>query len=99
VYMLRAVRDVCFGVLPAKWEQLRDANFPAKLPYLVLTGALIWAGVYPRELVDTIKPAATAVVMAMKKTKATDTLPTKAKRTLTKRAAKSAGTLTRSVTQ
>lgn len=79
VYMLRAVRDVCFGVLPAKWQKLGDANLPAKFPYLVLLGTLIWAGVYPRELVDTIKPAAIAVVEAMEKTKAKEALPSKPK--------------------
>jgi hypothetical protein len=88
--MLRAVRDVCLGVLPARWQKLGDANLPAKFPYLVLLGTMIWVGVYPRELTETIKPAAIAVVEAMEKTKAGDLLPPKPKPepTPTQRAAK-----------
>jgi len=96
VYMLRAVRDVCFGLLPAKWEKLGDASLPAKFPYLVLLGALIWAGVYPRELADTIKPAAIAVVEAMEKTGARQPWPSKPEPDPLKRAAKSSQPLGRS---
>jgi NADH-quinone oxidoreductase subunit M len=77
VYMLRAIRDICFGELPARWQRLVDANFAAKVPYLILLGMLIWAGVYPRMLVDTVKPSAVAVVEAMEKSRAKDVTPLK----------------------
>ena len=67
VYMLRALRNVCFGPTPERWRTLADANLFARVPYLMLLGVLIWAGCYPKPLVDTIKPATAQVITAMEK--------------------------------
>ncbi|MCX7827000.1 MAG: proton-conducting transporter membrane subunit, partial [Verrucomicrobiae bacterium] len=65
VYMLRALRDICFGPVPARWQQLTDANIFARVPYGLLLGVLIWIGCYPKPLADTIVPSARRVIEAM----------------------------------
>jgi len=70
VYMLRALRDICFGPVPAKWQQVTDANIFARVPYALLLGVLIWVGCYPKPLVDTIVPSVRQVVEAMGHAKA-----------------------------
>ena len=67
VYMLRALRNICFGPTPVRWQMLADANLFARVPYLVLLGVLIWVGVYPRALVETIKPATAQIITAVEK--------------------------------
>ena len=67
VYMLRAVRRICFGPTPVKWQTLADANLLARVPYLLLLGTLIWAGCYPKALVEVIKPATGQIITAVEK--------------------------------
>ncbi len=67
VYMLRAVRNICFGPTPAKWQSLLDANIFARVPYLLLLGVLIWVGCYPKPLVEAIKPATGQIITAIEK--------------------------------
>jgi NADH-quinone oxidoreductase subunit M len=58
VYMLRAVRGILHGPLPAKWENVPDApNFWRKLPFLLLIGSLLLFGCLPRLLTDKIEPS------------------------------------------
>ena len=52
-----------------KWQTLADANMFARVPYLLLLGVLIWVGVYPRALVETIKPATAQIITAVEKDK------------------------------
>jgi len=59
VYMLRAVRTVFFGPLPAKWAQLGDARTLAlRFPIALLLVVLLLVGCWPRVLVDVIRPGA-----------------------------------------
>lgn len=64
VYMLRAVRAVLHGPLPAKWEGLADASSWRKIPFAVLLAALLVFGCFPRILTDKIQPDATRAVQA-----------------------------------
>jgi len=66
-FMLRALRNICFGPTPVRWQMLADANLFARVPYLLLLGVLIWVGVYPRALVETIKPATAQIITAVEK--------------------------------
>ena len=63
VYMLRAVRSVLHGQCPERWAAVVDApHFWRKLPFVLLLGALLVFGCFPRLLADKISPAARAVV-------------------------------------
>jgi NADH-quinone oxidoreductase subunit M len=62
VYMLRAVRTVLHGELPEKWKDAQDAALWRKTPFVLLLGALILFGFWPRLLTDKIKPSADAIV-------------------------------------
>jgi NADH-quinone oxidoreductase subunit M len=64
VYMLRAVRAVLHGPLPAKWEGVTDATAWRKLPFATLLAALLVFGCFPRLLTDKIQPGATRVLQA-----------------------------------
>jgi len=67
VYMLRAMRNICFGPTPAKWQTLVDANIFARVPYVLLLGVLIWVGCYPKPFVEAIKPATGQIITAIEK--------------------------------
>jgi NADH-quinone oxidoreductase subunit M len=67
VYMLRAIRSICFGPTLAKWQSLADANIFARVPYVLLLGVLIWVGCYPKPFVEAIKPATGQVITAIEK--------------------------------
>lgn len=64
VYMLRAVRAVLHGPLPAKWEGITDATSWRKLPFATLLAALLVFGCFPRLLTDKIQAGATRVLQA-----------------------------------
>ena len=73
IYMLRAVRDIWHGEPAAQPLTLQDASAWRKVPFVLLLGALILVGVWPRLLTDKIEPsvkriiapaAASAVVLA-----------------------------------
>ncbi|MFA6560928.1 MAG: NADH-quinone oxidoreductase subunit M [Verrucomicrobiia bacterium] len=67
VYMLRAMRNICFGPTPSKWQSLADANIFARVPYVLLLGVLIWVGCYPKPFVEAIKPATGQIITAIEK--------------------------------
>lgn len=67
VYMLRALRSICFGPTSGRWQALADANVFARVPYLLLLGVLIWVGCYPKPLVETIKPATAQIITAVER--------------------------------
>jgi NADH-quinone oxidoreductase subunit M len=62
VYMLRAVRAVVHGPLPDRWTQVKDATAWRKVPFVILTAALLLFGCLPRLLTEKIKPEAERVV-------------------------------------
>jgi NADH-quinone oxidoreductase subunit M len=65
VYMLRAVRALLHGPLPAKWEGLTDATSGwRRLPFAVLLAALLMFGCFPGLLTDKIQPGAERVLRA-----------------------------------
>ena len=63
VYMLRAVRAVLQGPLPEKWDQVRDANWWRKTPFVLLLACLLVFGFFPRLLTDRIAPDVKASVV------------------------------------
>jgi NADH-quinone oxidoreductase subunit M len=67
VYMLRAMRQICFGPTPAKFQSLADANIFARFPYVILLAVLIWVGCYPKPFMEAIKPATGQVITAIEK--------------------------------
>jgi NADH-quinone oxidoreductase subunit M len=63
IYMLRAVRNVLQGPIPAEWVDLKDAsNAWVKAPFVVLLACLIFFGCFPRTLTDRITPRAQEIV-------------------------------------
>ena len=55
VYMLRVVRGTFFGPSKPEWAKVIDARTPfAKLPYIVLIGALLFVGCWPQPLLRII---------------------------------------------
>jgi NADH-quinone oxidoreductase subunit M len=62
IYMLRAIRQVWHGERPARWDELLDAGGWRRVPFVLLLGALLLFGFWPRLLADKIKPSAEAIV-------------------------------------
>jgi NADH-quinone oxidoreductase subunit M len=62
IYMLRAVRKVLHGDGADKWAGVQDAALWRKTPFVLLLGALLLFGFWPRLLTDKIKPSADAIV-------------------------------------
>jgi len=63
LYLLRAVQSVCYGPLNPRWEKLRDARgFFEKFPFVLLIGALLVFGFWPRGLLRLIQPAVEALL-------------------------------------
>jgi len=74
VYMLRAVRDILHGPVPADMEGARDAQgWWRKLPFALLFTALLLFGVWPRLLTEKITPAAREIVRMANSGKASPT--------------------------
>jgi NADH-quinone oxidoreductase subunit M len=66
VYMLRALRGILQGELPARWANVCDApHLWRKLPYALLLAVLLVFGCFPRLLTDKIQPDAQRIFMAM----------------------------------
>ncbi len=67
VYMLRAIRQILHGPLPERWKDLQDpAGMWRKLPFVILTAALLFFGCYPTALTEKINPVATQIVSGWK---------------------------------
>jgi NADH-quinone oxidoreductase subunit M len=65
VYMLRAMRVILHGPLPAKWDGVADApNLWRKAPFALLLACLLVFGCFPRLLTDKISQSAAAVLPA-----------------------------------
>jgi len=62
VYMLRAARNVLHGPVAETCESVSDANAWRKLPFLLLLGALLVFGFFPKLLTEKIKPSAAVIV-------------------------------------
>ena len=63
VYMLRAVRNMLQGEIPARWEKIADAtNAWRRLPFAVLLASLLVFGCFPKLLTDKISPSAQLIV-------------------------------------
>jgi hypothetical protein len=61
--MLRAVRAILHGPLPDKWSGVADASHLwRRLPFIILLGALMLFGFFPRLLVDKIEPSVGPIV-------------------------------------
>jgi NADH-quinone oxidoreductase subunit M len=66
VYMLRAVRQIWHGPPEPAWGNAVDpANGWRRLPFLLLLGALMAIGIWPRWLTDRIEPGARQILEAM----------------------------------
>ncbi|MGO8836550.1 MAG: complex I subunit 4 family protein [Limisphaerales bacterium] len=62
LYMLRAMRNVLHGPLPAKWVNVPDANLWRKVPYALLLASLFVFGCFPRLLTEKITPDVEKIV-------------------------------------
>ncbi|OGW72384.1 MAG: hypothetical protein A2Y02_00980 [Omnitrophica bacterium GWA2_52_12] len=63
IYLLRAVREVCYGKPNPRWAHLKDAQgFAERFPFILLLGALLIAGIWPRVLLRVIEPAVGALL-------------------------------------
>jgi NADH-quinone oxidoreductase subunit M len=63
IYMLRAVRDILHGPLPAEFDKVSDAlGWWRKLPFALLFVTLLVFGIWPRTLTEKIQPAAQRIV-------------------------------------
>src|SRR5216684_3553815 len=59
IYMLRAVRNILHGPLPASFASVVDANIWRKTPFVMLIASLLVFGFFPRLLMDKIAPGTT----------------------------------------
>jgi NADH-quinone oxidoreductase subunit M len=67
VYMLRAIRALLHGPVPAKWAEVADApNLWRKLPFALLLAGLLAFGFFPRLLSDKIQPSASRLLEAIR---------------------------------
>ena len=58
IYLLRAVRHVCYGEFNPQWESLQDAKgFVEKFPFILLLGALLLFGCWPQGILRVIEPS------------------------------------------
>jgi len=62
VYMLRGVRNLLHGPVAETCESVADANAWRKLPFVLLLGALLVFGFFPKLLTEKIKPSAAVIV-------------------------------------
>ena len=60
--MLRAVRNLLHGPVAETCESVSDANAWRKLPFVLLLGALLVFGFFPKLLTEKIKPSAAVIV-------------------------------------
>jgi len=70
VYMLRAVRSVLHGSLPANLANVQDAHWWRKVPFLVLLGALLLFGCFPSLLSGKIVASAEPILRAVEQVQA-----------------------------
>lgn len=56
-YMLKTVRATIQGPLDPRWNQLKDASWTGRLPYLLLMVILVLVGCFPSILLPTIESA------------------------------------------
>src|SRR6266545_2697739 len=62
IYMLRAVRNLLHGPVTETCESVADANAWRRLPFVLLLGALLVFGFFPKLLTEKIKPSAAVIV-------------------------------------
>jgi NADH-quinone oxidoreductase subunit M len=63
IYMLRAVRNILHGDLPARWANIVDApHVWRKLPFALLIACLMVFGCFPRLLTQKISPGTQSIV-------------------------------------
>jgi hypothetical protein len=61
--MLRAVRNILHGDLPAKWAGVTDApHIWRKLPFALLLACLLVFGCFPRLLTEKLRDPVSAIV-------------------------------------
>jgi len=71
VYMLRAIRNILHGPGKPEWAELQDASAWVKVPFVLLLGALLLLGIWPRLLIDKIQPSVVPII-AMAEAKSAD---------------------------
>ena len=62
VYMLRAVRNILHGHLAEAGDSIADAQPWRRVPFVLLLGALLAFGFFPKLLTEKIKPSAALIV-------------------------------------
>ncbi len=63
IYLLRAVKKMCYGPANNRWPELRDLKtFSERFPIMLLIGALLLFGFWPQGLLRIIEPAVGAIL-------------------------------------
>ncbi len=63
IYLLRAVKEVCYGKPNPRWAALKDpAGFTERFPFILLLSALLLFGIWPNGLLRIIEPAVGALL-------------------------------------
>jgi len=66
VYLLRAVKDLWFGEISPRWENLKDVRTPMqKTPYVILTATLLLFGFWPQPMIKTIHQSVEPLMVRM----------------------------------
>ncbi len=62
VYLLRAVKDLWYGEISPRWENLQDVKTPLqKTPYVLLMATLLLFGFWPKPMLDVIDDSVTSL--------------------------------------
>ncbi|MEM9444164.1 MAG: NADH-quinone oxidoreductase subunit M [Verrucomicrobiota bacterium] len=62
VYMLRAVRNICFGELSEQVVQVKDLDLTKSAPYLLLVLGLVIVGVFPNVILQWVEPVVSTLL-------------------------------------
>ncbi len=63
-YLLWMIQRVFYGPFNAKWNWLPDASAREMIPLYALAGVIVFVGVYPLPLIQTITPSLTQLIHA-----------------------------------
>lgn len=65
LFMLRVVRNTCFGPLNPRWAHLKDMSFAMGMPRAVLAAAIVGFGLMPFLMYDLIQTASVPLIHSL----------------------------------
>ena len=63
-YLLWMIKRVFYGPFNPKWNGLPDANAREMIPLYALAGVIVFVGIYPLPLIQTITPSLQQLIHA-----------------------------------